>query len=300
MGEWSYFFREVDSLTMNYGDPFLVIGKAMYVAIAAYTLCVFAQKAMVTAEESIGGLLHFVALLLVTGFLLGNYNVANPPPIGIGTPIKTLIPNALAGLTDIIESTRYDEAAKRCTFIIDHLESPKIDIWHGIVDAHALLAYVVVEGTMFLLGSLIMLPMMVSVIFLGIGALIWPLFIPWLMVPRMSWLFWNLLSYMLKYSFYRLFAVAITFIISGVLVQVIDHSLTLDLQTELAGHTVQQYSLAQFTGLTIIEIGSLIPLSIWAIKELPNALREVFSGAAGAGATFMRDAGNMLTAIKAK
>lgn len=298
MGEWSWFFHSVDALTQNYGDPFLAVGKGMYVALGVAMLIIVASKGVALAEESIGGLLHLVVLMMVTGFILGNYNEAHYPPIGIGVPIKGLIPNAIANLTDVIQSSQYDEAMKRCSFIMDHLESPNTGLFSGIGDFHALLAYGIVEGTMFLLGSLIMLPMMVSVIFLGIGALIWPLFIPWLMVPRMSWLFWNALSYILKYSFYRLFAVAITFVISGVLIQMIDHSLTLDMQAQIAGHTVEEYSLAQFTGLTLIEIGSLVPMSLWAIKELPNALRELFSGTAGAGATLMRDLGQSITAFR--
>jgi hypothetical protein len=298
VGNWGWLFSQVDALTMNYGDPFLEVGKGLYIALAVGILIIYTTKWAVTSEESIGGLLHFVSLLLVVGFILGNYNTSNPPPIGVGTPIKTLIPDSIANLADVIESTRYDEAMKRCSFIMDHLESPEIDMWHGAIDAHGLFAYVLVEVVMAILGAILMLPMMVGVIFLGIGALIWPLFIPWLIVPRMSWLFWNSLSYIIKYSFYPLFSVAITFVLSGVLVQMIDHALTLDKQTEIAGKVVQQYSLQQFTGMTLITFVAIIPMAIWSMKEMPNALRELFSGSAGAGSTFMREAGQAIQAFR--
>lgn len=296
--EWTWFFSQIDAFTMSYGDPFLQIGKGLYVALGVACLIIYATKWGVAVEESIGGLLHFIALLLVVGFILGNYNVANPPPIGIGTPIKTLIPDVATNLTNIIEQGRYDEAMKRCSFLIDHIQSPQIDIWHAVIDFHGIIVYAVIEFTMVLLGSLLMFPMLVSAIFLGIGAVIWPLFIPWLIIPRMSWLFWNSLSYMLKYSFYRLFAVAITFVISGVVVQMVDHAVTLDTNSEIAGHMVQQYSLQQFTGMTLIVFTALIPISIWTIKEITSAIGGLFSGAAGAGATFMRDAGNMIMALR--
>lgn len=298
MFEWSWFFSQIDALTMSYGDPFLQIGKGLYIALGVAVLIVYTTKWGVVTEESIGGLIHFFSLLLVVGFILGNYNVGHPPPIGIGTPLKTLLPDIATNLANVIESTRYDEAMKRCSFLIDHIQSPEINILHGVLDFHGIIAYGVVEIAMVILGSLLMLPMGVAFIFLGIGSVIWPIFIPWLIVPRMAWLFWNSLSYILKYSFYRVFASAITFVISGICVQMIDHALTLDAHTEIAGHAVQQYSLAQFTGMTLIGFVFLIALALWSIKELPNALRELFSGAAGAGATFMRDAGNVVMALR--
>jgi hypothetical protein len=289
MGQYGWVLNQIDALLSNLGDPFLVVGKSLFVGLGALILLIYSSKWSVIAEESIGGLLHFVALLCVVGFMLGNFNTANPPPIGIGVPIKSLIPGVTSGLTDMLETSRFDEVEKRCGFIIDHLQSPEIDLWHGLVDFHALGVYCVVEIVMIILGMILMLPMMIGAVFLGIGTLLWPLFIPWLMVPRLSWLFWNMISFIIKYSFYRVFAIVITFIIAGVFIQLMDHALTLDVQKQIGGQMVEQYSLGQFTGLTLIAIVSIVPLCVWTIKELPNALRELFSGGAGAGASLMRD-----------
>ena len=51
---------------------------------------------------------------------------------------------------------------------------------------------------------------------LALGLLLGPIFIPWLMVPQLSWLFWGWLKTVVMYSFYAAVAAAIWRVIAEV------------------------------------------------------------------------------------
>lgn len=286
MFEWSWVLSQIDSFTMDYGNPLLQLGMDEWAGILAAVLIIYSIKWMDRAdEESISGFKHILALAIVSLFVLHYYST---PFWAIGgNDFKHLIPDIATYIANLIENSRYDQAMHRVGYLLDHLEEPNLNFITGVVDAHAIVAYCIVEVSMISLGSLLMLPIGLSFIALGIGSTLWPLFIPWLMVPRMNWLFWNPLSYMIKYSFYRVWAVGLTYIMAGVCNTWIDHALALDMTTEVAGQTVPVYSLSQFTAMTLIGLVFLLIMCVLFILELGNMLRDFFGGGAGAGSNLI-------------
>lgn len=271
---------------MEYGDPVLQLGLDEWAGLLTGIIIVYSIKWMDRSEEeSISGFKHLITLAIVSLFILHYY--ATPFWAIGGNDFKHLIPDIATHVANIIERSRYDNAMHRISYLLDHLEKPSVNIISGNIDVGAIIAYCIVELSMIGLGSVLMLPIGLSFIALAIGSVMWPLFIPWLMVPRMSQLFWNPLNYILKYSFYRVWAVALTYIMAGVCSAWIDHALAMDMTTEVAGHTVEIYSLAQFTSMTLIGLAFLLLLIVIGAFQLANFLRDWFGGGAGAGSNLI-------------
>jgi hypothetical protein len=284
--EWSWVLSQIDSFTMDYGNPLLQLGLDEWAGILAAVIIIYSSKfADRSEEESISGFKHILCLAVVSLLILHYY--ATPWWVLGGNDFKHLIPDIATYIADIIEQSRYDQAMHRIGFLLDHMQQPEVSLLSGIVPVHDIIAYGLIEVSMILLGSLLMLPIGLSFIALGIGSVMWPVFIPWLMVPRVNWLFWNPLSYIIKYSFYRVWAVALTYVIAGIVSTWIDRALALDMTTEIAGHTVEVYSLSQFTGMTMIGLFFLVIMSTIFIFELGNMLRDFFGGGAGAGSNLI-------------
>jgi hypothetical protein len=104
----------------------------------------------------------------------------------------------------------------------------------------------------------------------GIGSLLGPLFIPFLVVPRLSWLFWNWLSFMLQYSFYQVVASALVFVWTNVLVNFIDRSVHGD------------YALAHFF-ILLVPLGMLNIGLIFSVFRITSFVSDLFKGTAAAG-----------------
>lgn len=297
MFEWTWVLNQINAFTLDYGDPVLGLGLDLWAAILAANIIVYSIKwADRSEEESISGFKHLITLAIVSRFMLHYYSTPFP---AIGEDFKHLIPDIATNIANIIEQSRYDQAMHRITYLLDHLEEPNVNFLTGTVNLHAILAYGLVELSMVFLGSILMLPIGISFIALAIGSTMWPLFIPFLMVPRMSFLFWNPLNYILQYSFYRVWAVALTYIMAGICSAWIDHALALDMTTQVAGHTVEIYSLAQFTSMTMIGLVFLLIMCIIALFELGNMLRNFFGGGSSAGSNMIGTSTSIISSAKA-
>jgi hypothetical protein len=97
-----------------------------------------------------------------------------------------------------------------------------------------------------------------------------PIFIPWLIVPRLSWLFWNWIQFMLQYSFYRVVASALTFVWTTVMVKFFESAVQGD------------YSLAHFL-IMLVPLGMLNIGMIFSVFRVTSFVSDLFKGTAAAG-----------------
>lgn len=276
MFDWSYVLSQLDSLDMDYGTPFKTLGSNELFVLGAIVLILCCMKwALMGSENVLPSLLKFVGLYSFAYLMLYYYDT----PFYNGEDFKHLIPDFGTYLANIIEQSRWDQALQRITYLLDHLQTPNLNPFRGIVDAHAIIAYILVEFCLLVFGSVLMIPIGTSFIALAVGVLFWPVFIPWVIVPGVSWLWWNPLSYIIKYAMYRPFAIALTYILAGVCNQWIDQALTLQ---------DNQYSLAQFTSMTLVGLVFLTLMTIYmALFETPHMVRDFFGGGSGAGSNFL-------------
>jgi type IV secretory pathway VirB6-like protein len=167
----------------------------------------------------------------------------------------------LAGIIDLSSLNTLLAAIKDAT---EKTQKPTVmDPVMVFVYVGVLIDMLVIEGILF--GVTVL-----GFIAIGIGNLLGPLFIPWLIIPRLSWLFWNWLQFMLQYSFYRVVASALVYVWTRVIVQFFTNSVHGD------------YTLAHFL-LLLVPFGMLNIGLFFSIFKITSFVSDLFKGTAAAG-----------------
>jgi TrbL/VirB6 plasmid conjugal transfer protein len=110
-------------------------------------------------------------------------------------------------------------------------------------------------------------------LFVGCLSLVGPLFIPWLIVPRLSHFFWNWLESFLQYCWYRVMAAALIFVASTAVTQFIDSAIHGDYSLE---------TLSALTGQIIFVVIAVC----WGAFKLDRVVAGLFKGTSDAGGGF--------------
>jgi len=205
--------------------------------------------------------------------MLRYYNV--PLPM-IGSSFHQVLPDIGRQLSSNIDLASLDTLLARIAAIVTGTERPSLfNPLELFIFVSIMVDMIAIEGVLF--GVTIL-----GFVAVGIGSLLGPLFIPFLVVPRLSWLFWNWLSFMLQYSFYQVVASALVFVWTNVLVNFIDRSIHGD------------YTLAHFFVL-LVPLGMLNIGLIFSVFRITSFVSDLFKGAAAAGSNL---AGSVAVAVK--
>jgi len=268
----------VDSLVAADSPVFLNIGNQLLTAIGITMLAVYGLKwALHSAsrhhpEFDFPGVVHFFAMFLIAEMMLRYYNTPLP---WTSSSFHQLLPDTarqFAGIIDLSSLNTLLAAVKDAT---DKAQKPGDDFLLIFIYACVLIDMVLVEGILFAVTIL-------GFIAVGIGSLLGPLFIPWLIIPRVSWLFWNWLQFMLQYSFYRVVSSALVYIWANVIVGFFTNSIHGD------------YSLAHLLAL-ILPFGMLNIGLFFSIFKITSFVSDLFKGTAAAGSGL---AGSLAGAIR--
>src|SRR4051794_28786226 len=231
----------INNLVTSNGATFLTTGTQLLSAIGVIMLVLKGlQWAAASASRHHGefdfpGLVHFFALFLVSETLLRYYNVALP---WTSVSVHQLLPDTGRQLAATIDISTLNQLLQSIQKLVAGEERPSISDPLMIVVYYSILVdMIVVEGVLFALNIL-------AFVMVGIGSVLGPLFIPWLIVQRLSWLFWNWIQFMLQYSFFQVIAAALTNVWATVLMNFWTNAIRGD------------YSLAHFAVL-ILPLGLL-------------------------------------------
>jgi hypothetical protein len=257
----------LNNLVTSTGGTFLATGTQLLTAIGIIVLIVKSlQWAAASASRhhsqfDFPALIHFFGLFLIAEALLRYYNVPLP---WTNVSVHQLFPETGRQLAATIDISTLNELLQAIQTLVTNEETPSlmnplmIVVYYGI-----LFEMILVEGLLFALNIL-------AFVMVGIGSILGPLFIPWLMVQRLSWLFWNWLQFMLQYSFFQVIAAALTNVWSSVLLHFWSSAIHGD------------YSLAHLAILLLpmglLNIGFIV--CIWKAGAITS---DLFKGAASAG-----------------
>lgn len=254
-----------DNLVSANSPVFLAMGNQLLTAIGIIMLVIYGLKwALHSAsrhhpEFDFPGVIHFFALFLVAEIMMRYYNTPLP---WTSSSFHQLLPDTgrqLAGIIDLSSLNTLVAAIKDAT---DNTQKPPADILMIFVYVCVLIDMFLVEGILFAVTIL-------GFIAIGIGSLLGPLFIPWLIVPRLSWLFWNWIQFMLQYSFYRVLSSALVYIWANVIVRFFTNSIQHD------------YSLPHFL-LLIVPFGMLNIGLFFSVFKITSFVSDLFKGTAAA------------------
>ena len=269
----------VNNLVLNNGGAFLTMGLQLLTTIGVIMLVIKGlQWAAASASRHHGefdfpALIHFFGLFLVAEALLRYYNVPLP---WTNVSVHQLFPETGRQLAATIDISTLNGLLQAVQNLVAGEEHPSIvnpimiAIYYGI-----LADMIVIEGILFALNIL-------AFVMVGIGSILGPLFIPWLMVQRLNWLFWNWLQFMLQYSFFQVVASALTNVWATVLLNFLN------------GTVHGDYSLAHFA-ILLVPLGLLNVGFTICVFKAGSITSDLFKGTASAGGNL---AGSVAGAVR--
>lgn len=152
---------------------------------------------------------YWAVIFLVAKTMLHYYN--SPLP-WVSSNLHQILPDTAREISSWFGSSAMATATKQMDALAAAIPTPS---WkQGLEAAYYILALGLIwlaEGVMFALSC-------VGYIFIAIGAVLGPLAIPFLMIPRMSYLFWDWLSYMISWSMFQVVASALVWIWAQILI----------------------------------------------------------------------------------
>jgi len=259
--------QAMNNLVTTSGGIFLQTGTQLLTAIGIIMLVIkglqwsAASASRHHAEFDFPSLIHFFALFLVAEALLRYYNTPLP---WTNVSVHQLFPETGRQLAATIDISTLNELLQAIQNLVNGQERPGFtDFTLLVVYYGILLDMILVEGVLFALNIL-------AFVMAGIGAILGPIFIPWLMVQRLSWLFWNWMQFMLQYSFFQVIAAALTNVWTTVLLSFWTNAIHGD------------YSLAHLAVL-ILPLGLLNIGFIVCIWKAGSITSDLFKGTASAG-----------------
>lgn len=257
----------VTNLVTGTAPVFLTFGNQLLTSLGIFMLALYGIKwaahsaARHHGEFDFPGLIHFFGLFLVAEALMRYYNAPLP---WSGTSFHQLLPVTGQQLASAIDVSSLDTLTSRITGIVNGTERP------SIFNPLELISFVGVFIDMLLIEGILFGVTILGFIAVGIGSVMGPLFVPWLIIPRFSWLFWNWISFMLQYSFYQVVASALVYVWTNVLVTFIDSAMHGD------------YTLAHML-VMLVPLGVLNVGMIFSVIKITSFCSDLFKGTASAG-----------------
>jgi len=263
-----FIFQAINNLlTQNLGF-FDNMGQNLFRAFATILVVWFGVKSALAAA---GGRqpFHFdnFASLLLTisfGFAMVNY-YGNPIP-GIGTSFHSLITDESQFLANKINQAELQTVIERVADFETRMDSP------GWGDLLGTFIYAVVIILLAAAQAISIVIIAYGFIATAVCVLVGPVFIPFLIVPKLEWLFWGWLKAFIQYAFYQVIAAAVVFVIGNLILGI------LNLQPNGTISTVELIGWFPVLFITFVA-------SIYVLLRVPALTNHIFSGTSGGSST---------------
>jgi hypothetical protein len=251
----------ISNLLMTYEPTFLQFGYSMFLSFAAILIAWHGIRMMFSAEalgERIFGFAKILLFISVGYSLIAFYE--SPLP-GVGVSFSNLITDQTAHFASILD-------ARSLELVFEHLDA----LWSRFVqpDPWAILANLVYWFLLIILSLAKAISLAVvcfGLIASAVCALIGPIFVPFLIVPRLDFLFWSWFKAFLQYSFTPVIAFAFLMIFE----RFVFNYLT-TLPPGITEDLYMVYGLQAFVVVVTFVIGILL---------VPSLTNSIFSGHAG-------------------
>jgi len=194
--------QAITTLLTTYEPEFLRFGNSLFLAFATILIAWHGIRMMMSSDALGEQLFGFAKLLLFIAFgyaLIAYYEAPLP---GIGISFSNLITDQTANFANLLD-------ARSLEMTFDHLD----ELWNRFLqpDTWSILANLLY----WLLLIVITLAKVLSLAVVAFGliasavcALLGPIFVPFFIVPKLDFLFWNWLKAFLQYSFIPVVAIA--------------------------------------------------------------------------------------------
>jgi hypothetical protein len=257
-----------DVLTQN-GTPFQQLGQNIFRTLAIVMIVIAGSRIAFSDHHALHKLRTLAGLLLLVWIMITLYST--PSPLLGGYSFSEAIPKTTFGMADLVGTTTQQQMLSKLndisTGIQDMGEFSMLHARDFIIYLLITLLIAVLELAMFIV---------VGFGYLALGAIliIGPILIPFVLVPKLDFLFWSWFKALIKYSFYPVVGNIILLGISQIMLSVLNT--TLLSQGLTAGRIA--VSMTQVPILAVVFLAG-----IFSIYKIPSLVGDIFSGAANAG-----------------
>jgi hypothetical protein len=261
--DFGMFQDPLNMLTMQHGDVLLQGAHLVFLGIAGIILVLYTLKHGFT-----GGIFAFLFQYGIRFVIVNNLLKYYYAPLFGSYSVHSIFPEFANYLVNEIDQGRLDILFDSMTKTLYLMQQP------GISDYVMIPVAWMVEMNIWIMEAFCFGSIALSYVCLGILNLLGPYFIIWLMVPSVSYLFWNWLQSVWQYSFYRVIAAALCFVASVA-------------WTSFSSHVIHgDYSLAHFAAI----MGKMIAFDVavlWGILRISAMVSDLFKGTSSAGSNFI-------------
>ncbi len=279
---WLGSFRDTifAALTQN-GTPFQALGMNIFRTITIIMIVFAGIRISFHDHHAFHRLRSLTGIILAVWIMMTLYT--QPSPFLGGESFSQVIPKTAFALSDQVGTTTQQELV---TALQDYLSgtidafSPSfLDFTESIEFLIVIVLIIVLELGMFIV---------VSFGYLALGAIlvVGPVLIPFVLVPKLDFLFWSWLKALIKYSFYPVIGNIVILGVARLLLSTLGNGSILGnvaagvtgLSTPGAAAGRIAVNIFQHPLILIVFL-----LGIYSIFKIPSLVSDIFSGAASAG-----------------
>ncbi len=255
-------------LTQN-GTPFQQLGFTIMRTLMIALIVIAGTRIAFSDHHALHKLRSLAGLFLIVWIMMTLYT--RPSPLLGGYSFSEAIPRTAFGMADLVGSTTQHQMLDKLDSIMNGIKNMGE---FSMLHVRDFMIYLVIT----LLIAVLELAMFIVVGFgyLALGAVlvIGPILIPFILVPKLDFLFWSWLKSLIKYSFYPVVGNIILLGICQIMLSVLNT--TLLEQGVTAGRLV--VSMTQIPILAVVFLAG-----IYSVFKIPTLVGDIFSGAANAG-----------------
>ena len=194
--------QAITTLLTTHEPEFLRFGYGLFIAFATIVLAWNGIRLMFSNDGLGDKMFDFAKLLLFISFGYALIAFYESPLPGIGVSFSNLITDQTFYFQSVLEARAFDNLYQHLDDLGSHFIQP--DAWSILAN----LLYWTVLLLIALAKALSLAVIAFGLIASAVCGLLGPIFVPFLIVPKLDWLFWSWLKAFIQYSFIPVIAIA--------------------------------------------------------------------------------------------
>ncbi len=260
---FSFIFEGINKILNQHANFFESMGMDLFRSFGLILISWFGiQSALSSAEGGPGfSWSRFVLIvqeLVLIYTMLAFYTVPIP---GLGISFTHLILDQATAMTSQLNQVRVQEIIETLNVVETNLPYP------SPYELLAILRFIILLGCIMVAQAVTLYVIMFGYVATAVLVLLGPVFIPFLIVPKMDWLFWGWFRAFIQFAFYQVVASAYIFIFGDFLLQ-------------FFAPEARPLSAEEFGYLFVPMVLTLITFILGTIK-VPSLTFSLFSGRSG-------------------
>lgn len=260
---FTFLAQAITQLLQTNSGLFEASGLNIFRGLAVILIAWFGVKAALSAAHGHGGFnfAKFADLILLISFGFGMLTYYSSPIPSIGYSFSDLITQEALSLSGSIESGQTQQIADAVVNSEQQLGAPP-----GVLEVHETVLFFIISLSLALMQAVAFAVVAYGYVAAAVCVLMGPIFIPFLIVPKLDFLFWGWFKAFIGFSFYQVVAAAFIFVFSKVLLGMLGVIGPINLSNA--------WTLLPALFLTII-------VCAYGLLKIPDLTAAILSGRAG-------------------